>query len=234
MFKRPQPKDIAYLSKANDESRENTAEGQEEDSPEQYLQWKSMKPTTERRDPVSSEGSVVKYVKSFLTEPTIKASEGEWCSGRNIQRQGIGNLSLAEGQRYRSTRHEEERDSPEDYAQLKKKTPLLCEAPAMEEVKAFDPDLSESDTHLSSEEEEEWPDDSEGEHLKLENAHNAWLENVAGQPQPKDIAHLPMQDEKGVNVMSGQKKGKNSMLLTIPFKRLREISHRMKAFPTQV
>lgn len=54
------------------------------------------------------------------------------------------------------------------------------------------------------------------------------------QPQPKDTAHLPMQDEEGVNVMSDQKKGKNSMLLTIPFKRLREISHCMKPFPTQV
>nr|XP_042118621.1 ankyrin repeat domain-containing protein 26-like isoform X8 [Peromyscus maniculatus bairdii] len=208
MFKQLQPKDIAYLSKANDESTENTAEDQEEDSPEQHLQWKSMQPTNERRDPVSNEGSVVKYVKSFLTaEPTIKASEGEWCSGRNIQRQGIGNLSLAEDQRYRSIRPDEERDSPEDYAQLKKKTPLPCEAPAMEEVKAFDPDLSESDIQLSSEEEQEWPDNSEGEHLKLENTHNVWLENVAGQPQPKDTAHLPMQDEEGVNVMSDQKKG---------------------------
>ncbi|XP_057608323.1 ankyrin repeat domain-containing protein 36C-like [Chionomys nivalis] len=46
---------------------------------------------------------------------------------------------------------------------IQKKTPLPCKAPARKEVKAF---VSESDVYSSSEEEQEWPDDNEGEHLK--------------------------------------------------------------------
>ncbi|XP_051038043.1 POTE ankyrin domain family member A [Phodopus roborovskii] len=148
VLKGPQPRNIAYLSMANDESRENTTECQEEESSE-HLQWKSMQPTIEREDSASSEVSSMKYVKSLLTaEPTIKASEQEWCGGRNIQRQFILTNYM---------------------------------------------DLLESDVLLSSEEEQEWSDDCEGEHLK--------------QPQPRGIAHLSTaKDERGEDVISDEEK----------------------------
>lgn len=46
-------------------------------------------------------------------------------------------------------------------------------------------------------------------------------------PQPMGTAHLPTaEDESRVNVVSDQEKGKNSMLLKISFRRLREIFHK--------
>ncbi|XP_051025428.1 ankyrin repeat domain-containing protein 36C-like [Acomys russatus] len=176
-FKQLQPKDPEYLSMASDESTENSLEGQEEDSPEQHLQWKPIQPLTEK-DSAPDKLSAMKHVKSFLTvfktnyittEPAVKVSKGEQecCGGRNMQRQAIGNLFLPEDQRYENTIPDEEKDSPEEYSQLKpldiRKTPLPCEVPAMKEVKSFG---TEPNANLSSEEEQEWPSDSEEEHLK--------------------------------------------------------------------
>ncbi|XP_040587669.1 uncharacterized protein LOC110340289 [Mesocricetus auratus] len=187
VLKQPQPRDIAYLSVANDESRENTREGQEEESPEQHRQWKSMQTTIEREDSASSEVSATRHVKSFLTaKPTIKASEQEWCGGRNVQGQDISNLSLAEDQRYERTRLDAEKGQIEnitgrEVVKIKKDREGL-------EIRL------KSDVLLSSEEEKEWPDDCEGEHLK--------------QPQPKGTAHSSMaKDERGADVISDQEKG---------------------------
>ncbi|XP_011240461.1 POTE ankyrin domain family member A isoform X1 [Mus musculus] len=189
-FKRPQTKDTEYLSMANYESRENFAEDQEEDPPEQQPQWKPVQPTLEDSSP--SKASAAKPVEPFLTaEPITNISEGkqEWCDSRNTQRQGIGNLFLAEDQRYDSSIQDEEEDFPEEYVQLKpldkEKTPFPCEAPAKKEVKTFGTEL---DKNLSSEEEQGWLDDREEEHPK--------------EPPPKDIVHLSMsKDEGGVNVV---------------------------------
>ncbi|XP_063131688.1 POTE ankyrin domain family member A isoform X20 [Rattus norvegicus] len=200
-LRRPQPQDIEYLSMANDESRENSEEGQEEDSSEQQLPFKSTQPTTEE-DSSPNKVSATKPEKSFLTaEPTTNVSEGEQerCGSRNMQRQGVGNLFLAEDdERSESSTQDEEEDFPEGYVQLKptqpldkEKTPLPREAPAKNEVKTF---VSESDESLSSEEEQEWLADSEEEHRK--------------EAQPKDAAHLSLaKDERRVNATSSQEKG---------------------------
>ncbi|XP_031195309.1 ankyrin repeat domain-containing protein 26-like isoform X2 [Mastomys coucha] len=196
-FKQPQPKDIEYLSMANDKTRENSAEGQEEDSPEQQLQWKPIQPTTEE-DPSPHRASAAKPGKPFLTaEPTTSISEGEqeWCDSRNMQRQGVGSLFLAEDPRYDSSIQDEEDDLPEGYVQLKpldkEKTSLPCEALAKKEVKVFG---TEPDENLSSEEKQESIDVSEEEHPT--------------EPQQRDIAHLSMaKAERGVNATHSQEKG---------------------------
>ncbi|XP_021025906.1 uncharacterized protein LOC110300178 [Mus caroli] len=158
-FKRPQTKNIEYLSMATDKSRENFAEDQEE------------------------------------AEPITNISEGkqEWCDSRHTQRQGIGNLFLAEDQRCDSSIQDEEEDFPEEYVQLKpldkEKTPFPRDAPAKKEVKTFG---TEPDENLSSEEDQGWLDDCEEEHPK----------NVFKEPPPKDTVHLSMpKDEGGVNVI---------------------------------
>nr|XP_048312097.1 ankyrin repeat domain-containing protein 30B-like [Myodes glareolus] len=161
------------------------------ESPDEYIQVKVF--PIEGRD--SYEAPATQQVNSYCSaEPTIKVSGEEWCGDRNFQRQGIDDLSLTEDERSKSTRLDEEQDSLEEYTQLKpvqkKKTPLPCEAPARKEIKAFG---SESDVHSLSEEEQERPDDSAGEHLK--------------DPQPMGTAHLSMaEDESGVNVVSDQEK----------------------------